>query len=220
MRVRKIPAVALVALAAGLSLTACGNDGATGASADATPSATTAAAQGGSGSTGSSGSSDSSGGSGSTAAPQATTGGNGSTAAPADDSHATGGSACRTAHLSFTTSYGMGEGELLVNLENTGAGACTLHGFPGVDLQGRDGTISAARSKAAAPDVTLPAGQETRFTLHFPPNNTGGSGVTFTGLIVTPPNETHSHTIALTLNLPAGDSSTPGVVVDPVGAGK
>ncbi|GAA3737037.1 hypothetical protein GCM10023082_37720 [Streptomyces tremellae] len=116
----------------------------------------------------------------------------------------------------------MAEGELLVNLRNTGPSACTLHGFPGVDLKGRDGTVSAARSKVAAPSVSLAPGQETRFTLHYPPNHSGGSGVTFTTLIVTPPNETHPHTLAQAINIPVTDGSAPGpgITVDPVGTGK
>jgi hypothetical protein len=95
-----------------------------------------------------------------------------------------------------------------------------MHGFPGVDLQGRDGTVSAARSTMSVPTVTLSSGQSTHFTLYFPPNNSGGSGVTFTSAVVTPPNETHSHTMSLGINIPAGSNSGPAITVDPVGAGK
>ncbi|MFD9812014.1 DUF4232 domain-containing protein [Streptomyces sp. NPDC059080] len=97
--------------------------------------------------------------------------------------------------------------------------ACSLQGFPGVDLKGRDGTISATRSKAAPVKVTVQPGEETRFTLNTPPNTSGGSGVTFTSLIVTPPNETHSHTLPAGINLPVSDKPA-AVTVDPVGVGK
>ncbi|WP_232792267.1 DUF4232 domain-containing protein [Actinacidiphila yeochonensis] len=109
---------------------------------------------------------------------------------------------------------------MLINLTNTGAGTCTMHGFPGVDLKSMYGTVSAARSGLAAPDVTLRSGQETNFTLHFPVNNTGGSGLTFTSLVVTPPNETHAHTLSLAVNVPASNDPGPTFTVDPVGAGK
>lgn len=221
MRIRKISAVALVALAAGLSLTACGNDDTDSPSAGAGSSVSTPTAT------------QDSAGSSPTAAPRGDASANGQgTAATSDSgkgasdgSGASGGSgtansACQTANLSFSSSFGMAEGEVLINLTNTGAGTCTMHGFPGVDLKGRDGTVSAERSHVTAPDVTLRSGEATRFTLHFPPNNSGGSGVTFTSLVVTPPNETHSHTLPLTINIPATDGSGPAITVDPVGAGK
>lgn len=225
MRVRKISAVGLVVAAAGLSLTACTGNGTNSASGPTSSATTAGAAQGGG--SGSSGST--------TATPQdgSSSGGTGSASGGTDGSSggATGGSSdqgqgaggsttCRTANLSFSSSHGMGEGEFLINLTNTGHTTCTMHGFPGVDLKGKDGTISAARSKLPATTVTLRPGQETRFTLHYPPNTSGGSGVTFGTLVVTPPNETHSHVMSLTINLAAGDGSGPSVYVDPVGAGK
>ncbi|WP_328914969.1 MULTISPECIES: DUF4232 domain-containing protein [unclassified Streptomyces] len=216
MRVQKISVIALVAVTVGLSLTACDSDDANGSStSSSSPTSAAAPTQGGTGSA-------------SPTAPQADTSVNGKGAAATSDSGkgssdgsgTADGGVCQTAHLSFTSSFGMAEGEVLINLTNTGAGACTMHGFPGVDLKGRYGTVSAERSHVTAPDVTLRSGEATRFTLHFPPNNSGGSGVTFTSLVVTPPNETHSHTMALSINIPAGDGSGPTITVDPVGAGK
>jgi hypothetical protein len=114
----------------------------------------------------------------------------------------------------------MAEGTLIVNLKNTGSATCSLKGFPGADLKSKDGTVSAQRSKLAAPLVSVRPGEETRFTLHYPPNNSGGSGETFTGLVVTPPNETHSRTLPVSINVPVSDGSGPAVTVDPVGTGK
>ncbi|MFD7924156.1 DUF4232 domain-containing protein [Streptomyces sp. NPDC059740] len=211
MRVQttRFPALALVAVVAGLTLTACDGDGGSdnasasggasasaGASADSSPAASDA--QGDTSGSGTSGS-----------------GGAGATSG----SGTTSGGQCQTSQLAFSTSHGMGEGELLVNLKNTGSAACSLHGFPGVDLKGKDGTISADRSKFGAPVVTVKPGEETRFTLHYPPNNSGGSGVTFTSLVVTPPGETHSTTLSAGINVPAQENS-PAVTVDPVGVGK
>lgn len=220
MRARKIPAVALVAVAAGLSLTACGGGGSDDASATTPPAAPSAPASqdtgappdpasdgsnaSGSASQGSQGSQGSEGSGGS----KGTTSANGS------------GARCTTANLGLSASYGMAEGEILVNFQNNGPATCTLHGFPGVDLSGKDGTISAARSSLKAPDVTLRHGESTRAAVHFPPNTSGGSGTTFTTLVVTPPDETHSRSLSVSVNLPVTDGSGPGVSVDPVGTGK
>ncbi|WP_264482541.1 DUF4232 domain-containing protein [Streptomyces pinistramenti] len=85
----------------------------------------------------------------------------------------------------------MSEGTVLVNLKNTGPAARTLQGFPGVDLTSKDGSISAARSKLAPTKVSVEPGDETR-----------------------------SHTLPVSIDIPASDSSTPAITVDPVGAGK
>ncbi|WP_328328732.1 MULTISPECIES: DUF4232 domain-containing protein [unclassified Streptomyces] len=209
MRIQKISVLTLVAVAAGLSLTACDK----GSDSSSAPAGSSSSTSGNSGSSDSSGSQSKAG----SAESGSAAGGTGTNVT--NKSGSASGNACRTANLGFTTSGGMAEGELIVNLKNTGAATCTLHGFPGVDLKGHNGTISATRSKLAAHDVSVAPGQETRFTLHYPPNHTGGSGVTFTSLVVTPPNETHSHTIPEGINIPATQSG-PVVSVDPVGAGK
>ncbi|WKE72753.1 DUF4232 domain-containing protein [Streptomyces sp. WP-1] len=224
MRVQKISLLA-VAVAAGLSLTACGssdsNSGGSDSSAPSGAASDTSGAQASGGSGGSTGATASSG--------SGTTGSSGSTGQNGGQSGGThgptgsgraSGAACTTAHLAFSTSGGMGEGQLIVNMKNTGSANCTLHGFPGVDLKSKDGTDSATRSKLAAPTVTLQPGAETRFTLHYPPNNSGGSGVTFTQLVVTPPNETHSTTLNARVNVPVTENGGSGITVDPVGTGK
>ncbi|WP_234430992.1 DUF4232 domain-containing protein [Streptomyces sp. NRRL F-5053] len=142
-------------------------------------------------------------------------GGGGGPAAPGGS-----GGACKTSELGFSTSHGMGEGTLLVNLRNNGSAACTLQGFPGVDLQTEGGALNAGRSGLAAPRVSVAPGEETRFTLHYPPNDTGGSGVNVTGLVVTPPGETQSQSVPATLNLPVTEGPGSSVTVDPVGVGK
>ncbi|MEU3031762.1 DUF4232 domain-containing protein [Streptomyces incarnatus] len=224
MRVQKISLLA-VAVVAGLSLTACGssdsNSGGSDSSAPSGAASDTSGAQASGGSGGSTGATASSG--------SGTTGSSGSTGQNGGQSGGThgptgsgraSGAACTTAHLAFSTSGGMGEGQLIVNMKNTGSANCTLHGFPGVDLKSKDGTDSATRSKLAAPTVTLQPGAETRFTLHYPPNNSGGSGVTFTQLVVTPPNETHSTTLNARVNVPVTENGGSGITVDPVGTGK
>jgi hypothetical protein len=199
-----------VLVAAGLALTACGPNEATSASGPAS-GASSSSSDGAQSSAGSSAGGNLS--SSPTAAPNGSTGGG-------SGGDSASGSTCQTSNLSFSSSGGMAQGEVLINLKNVGSAACTMHGFPGVDLKGQDGTVSASRSQMSAPAVTLSPGQTTNFTLHYPPNNTGGSGVTFTSVIVTPPNETHSHTMDLGINIPADSNSAPTITVDPVGAGK
>ncbi|MER7198578.1 hypothetical protein CG723_13365 [Streptomyces sp. CB01635] len=213
MRVQKLSLLA-VAVVAGLSLTACqsGDDSSAG-SDDSSSSAQSSGSQ-------SSGSQDSGGSSASTGNGTSTAGSEASTGGSSNGGSGTGTGACQTSHLAFSSSGGMAEGTLIVNLKNTGSATCTLKGFPGADLKGKDGTVSAERSKLAAPSVSVKPGEETRFTLHYPSNDSGGSGVTFTSLVVTPPNETHSHTLPVTINVPATDGSGPAITVDPVGTGK
>lgn len=209
MRAQKIT-LAAVALAAGLSLTACQGTEDSAASVNDSGSSSSSA-----------GTSDGSGASDENATPA----GDDSTAAePASgsgDGQITTGP-CKTADLDFRTSHGMGEGNLMVSLKNTGGDACSLKGFPGVDLKADNGPggLSAERSKLAAPAVAVNPGEETRFTLHYPRNDTGGSGLDITNIVVTPPNETHSKTLPVSINLPVSDKAVATVTVDPIGTGK
>ncbi|MER6568373.1 DUF4232 domain-containing protein [Streptomyces sp. NPDC001093] len=214
MRVHKLSLLAVVAVA-GLSLTACQGSGksSSGSGDSSAPSSQSSASQG-SGSQASDGSAASTGTSGKgTATGRSGASGGGTAAGGASG-------ACPTSHLAFSTSGGMAEGTLVVNLKNTGSATCTLKGFPGADLKSKDGTVSAERSTVAPVAVSVKPGEETRFTLHYPPNTSGGSGETFTGLVVTPPNETHSRTLPVSINVPVSDGSGPAVTVDPVGTGK
>lgn len=216
MRVQKLSLLA-IAVAAGLSLTACqgddssdnagGSDASSSASSDASGSGSSSGSGDGGASTGKNGG----------AQAGSDTGGSGSTGS---SSGAAGSGTCTTDQLGFSTSGGMGEGTIIVNMKNKGSATCTLKGFPGADLKGKDGSVSADRSKLAAPVVNVKPGEETRFTLHFPYNNSGGSGVTFTSMTVTPPNETHSTTLPVSINIPVSDGSGPAITVDPVGTGK
>lgn len=220
-RQKKTLALAALTLAAGLSLTACqSGDGDNDAAAD--PS-TPASASSSSSATDDNTATPSTGGADDGKNSSAPSQGNGDSAS---DKGSGGGQVntgtCRTANLTITANHGMGEGDVLVSLKNT-SDACNLKGFPGVDLKTADGdTISAGRTENAAPVVVLQNGDTTRFTLHTPRNDSGGSGVKVTQLVITPPNETHSKTIPFSLSLPVTDGSHPeqGVMVDPVGTGK
>ncbi|MEU1941675.1 MULTISPECIES: DUF4232 domain-containing protein [unclassified Streptomyces] len=198
---RKAAAAAVVAVAA-FGLTACQDNADAGG--DSSSAASSSSGGSDSSDSGSSGSSDS-GSSGSSGS-----GGGGKA----------GSDACATSQLGFRSTHGMGEGTLIVDLKNNGSATCTLQGFPGVDLKSKNGTLSAERSDLAAPKTSVKPGEETRFTLYYPPNNSGGSGETFTTLVVTPPNETHSHSLPVSINVPVTDGSGSAIKVDPVGTGK
>ncbi|MGP3943454.1 DUF4232 domain-containing protein [Streptomyces sp. 6N106] len=204
---RKVAAAAVVAVAA-FGLTAC-QDNADASGGDSSSAASSSSGGSGSSDSGSSGSSDS-GSSGSSGSGSSGSGGGGNA----------GSDACATSQLAFRSTHGMGEGTLIVDLKNTGSATCTLQGFPGVDLKSKNGTLSAKRSDLAAPKTSVKPGEETRFTLYYPPNTSGGSGETFTTLVVTPPNETHSHSLPVSINVPVTDGSASDIKVDPVGTGK
>ncbi|MER5371544.1 DUF4232 domain-containing protein [Streptomyces sp. NPDC002722] len=209
--------LATVAVLAGLTLTAC-QDGNT----DAAPSQDTASSPA---AENSAASSESTGGNGGTATDDGSKGGdsgngNGSDKGSGGGQINTG--PCRTANLTIAANHGMAEGDVLVSLKND-SDACSLKGFPGVDLNTSDGdTFSADRSANTPQEVVLGGGETTHFTLHTPPNNTGGTGLRIVSIVVTPPNETHSKTVRIGLSIPVTDGSETGqgVMVDPVGYGK
>ncbi|MEU8693025.1 DUF4232 domain-containing protein [Streptomyces sp. NPDC048665] len=216
MRVQKLSLLAVAAVA-GLSLTACsGSDSGSSGRSDSSTPGRGAASQG-------SGAQDSgtqsTGGSGA-ASGKGTSTGTGQAGTNGGAAVGGGAGACKTSQLAFSTSGGMAEGELIVNLKNTGSATCALKGFPGADLKSKDGRISARRSSVAPVPVRVKPGEETRFTLHYPPNNSGGTGETFTTLVVTPPGETHSHSLPVGVNVPVTDGAGGAITVDPVGTGK
>lgn len=211
--------LATVAVLAGLTLTAC-QDGNT----DAAPSQDTASSPA---AENSAASSESTGGNGGTATDDGSKGGDsGNGNGNGSDKGSGGGQIntgpCKTANLTIAANHGMAEGDVLVSLKND-SDACSLKGFPGVDLNTSDGdTFSADRSANTPQEVVLGGGETTHFTLHTPPNNTGGTGLRIVSIVVTPPNETHSKTVRIGLSIPVTDGSEtgPGVMVDPVGYGK
>ncbi|PZT71944.1 MULTISPECIES: DUF4232 domain-containing protein [unclassified Streptomyces] len=224
--------LAAVAVLAGLSLTACQDDSTDASSpqgAASSPAAEGSAAS--SGTTGGTGGS--TGGNGGAATDGGGTDGggtggdSGSDSGSGSDKGSGGGQVntgpCKTANLTITAHHGMAEGDVLVSMKND-SDACSLKGFPGVDLNTSDGdTFSADRSANTPQAVVLGGGGTTHFMLHTPPNNTGGTGLRIVSIVVTPPNETHSKTLRIGLSLPvteAGSDSGPGVTVEPVGYGK
>ncbi|MFJ8748875.1 DUF4232 domain-containing protein [Streptomyces sp. NPDC102441] len=209
MRTKTLTLAALT-LAAGLSLTACQGGGDSAASTN----------DSGSSSSSSAGKSADSSGSDENAS---TTGDDSVTTQSAEGGSGNGQittGACKTADLGFSTTNGMGEGMLTVRLKNNGGDTCSLKGFPGVDLKSQDasGPLSAERSDLTAPAVAINPGETTRFTLHYPPAE--GTGAYVSAIEVTPPNETHSKALSVSLRLQIAEGADQKVVVDPVGTGK
>ncbi|MFE2520855.1 DUF4232 domain-containing protein [Streptomyces mirabilis] len=215
-------ATALAATSAlALTLTACGNGSGNDASGDqsSTPaSSSSATATGGAPAENAGATKD---------AGSSTGGGTGTSTGGTGSGGGTGAGRCHTAGLGF--SFGSGDGkvsssddqqQLAVVLKNKTSAACTIQGFPGIDLKSSGGSWSLIRSGATPKKVTLAAGSSTTFTITFLPWNQG-SGTEFkaTSVVVTPPNETTSTTLAW----PGGsvllqDGAThPGTYTGPVG---
>ncbi|WP_306337011.1 DUF4232 domain-containing protein [Streptomyces sp. KL118A] len=215
MRVRKLTTFAALAVAASLSLTACnGDDVASGDS--------------------SSGSSASSGGGSEQSGGQDTAGkdSGGEKPAPAGKDSAGSGSGsgqsgkggkCRTDALDITASDstidGDTDGTVAVTFKNGGAD-CGLSGFAGVDLKTSAGDISATRAGQGASPMTLKSGESVSFSISYPINDSGGSGVKVTSLVVTPPGETKSFSMEWPGggSLPVTDGSGSSVKVHPIGS--
>ncbi|MGW7049543.1 DUF4232 domain-containing protein [Streptomyces avermitilis] len=224
MRVHKLTFAAL-AVAAGLSLTACQNgDDGTGQSAPSSAS-TASSPDGGSGSGGSgSGGSDQSGGKDAAGKGSAgkSSGGQGTAAGTGSNENGKVGK-CRTDELEITardnTIDGDPDGTVTVQLKNRGGRDCAISGYAGVDLKTSAGSLSAKRTGEQANPAILKNGQSTAFGINYPVNNSGGSGVRVTGLLVTPPDETKTVTLDWpgADTLPVTDGAGSPVKVGPVG---
>ncbi|MER5275361.1 DUF4232 domain-containing protein [Streptomyces sp. NPDC002809] len=225
MRAHRITFAALV-VAAGLSLTACQN-GDDGAAASDPSSGSSASAASSSGGGSGSGGSDQDSGKGS-----AGTDSGGNTAAPADSDSGSGSGSgdkgtaakCTTDGLKITAQDGFIDGDpdgsVVVGLTNSSGADCVVSGFAGVDLKTNAGTISATRKGEPGDPYILKNGKEVDFYVSYPLNESGGSGVRITGLVVTPPNETKSVTLDWPGqgSLPVTDGSGSPVLVGPIGS--
>ncbi|MEU6243526.1 DUF4232 domain-containing protein [Streptomyces sp. NPDC047024] len=205
LHTRKI-VVAAVGLVAALSLTACnGADNASG-STQASPTASTDKAGG----TGGAGQSDQAGQADQSADTGTGTGGSGQGAGTSTGGDSNGGDSdgkagiCRTDNLQVAAADNTTdktEGVVTVSFKNSGGGNCRISGFAGVDLKTSLGdTVSVKRNGERALSQILEEGETAAFNITYPVNNTGGTGVKLTDIVVTPPNETKH----VTLRWPAG----------------
>ncbi|MEU6971948.1 DUF4232 domain-containing protein [Kitasatospora aureofaciens] len=213
MRVHKI-AFAVLAVSAALSLTACRNDDMdpVQGAPSAAPTASTGTAP--------------SGGPASHAPATSKPGkaGTPATAAPAGSGTAAKTAKCRTADLTITaadrTITGDPDNTVVVELKNHSDKDCTLSGYAGVDLKAPSGTLSADRTGQPAVTAVVAPGKSSYFGITYPANNTGGTGLRITGLVVTPPDETQPVTLPWpgAGSLPAMDTNGSPVKIGPMGS--
>jgi hypothetical protein len=219
MRVHKLTFAAL-AVAAGLSLTACQNgDDGTGQSAPSSaPTASSPGAGSGSGGSDQGGGKDATG----TGSAGKSSGGQGTAAGTGSNANGKVGK-CRTDELEITakdnTIDGDPNGTVTVQLKNSGGRDCAISGYAGVDLKTSAGSLSAKRTGEKANPAVLKNGQSTAFGINYPINKSGGSGIRVTGLLVTPPDETKTVTLDWpgAATLPVTDGTGSPVKVGPVG---
>ncbi|MGW4321912.1 DUF4232 domain-containing protein [Streptomyces sp. NPDC004684] len=233
MRVHKVT-LAVLAVAASLSLTACqGDDDSAGQNSPSSSAAASSSGGSGSADSGQGGATDSAGtdsggtggsSSGSTSGSAAS--GKGSAGSGSGSGSGQSGKAgtCRTDDLTITAKdtsiSGEPDGTVTVQLTNRSGRSCTISGYAGVDLKTNAGSVSAQRvGKSTGPSV-LKAGQATYFGISYPINDTGGSGVRVTGLLVTPPNETKTVSLAWPGggSLPVTEGGGSPVKIGPVGS--
>lgn len=229
-------AAAALTVAASLSLTACNGDDVTG-QGDPSAASSASSSGGGSSSDGSGSDGSSSDGSGSGGSEQggredsagtSSGGGGQDTAAAGAGSAGSAGSSqvakCRTDALDISASDdtidGDTEGSVAVTMNNVGGQDCAMSGFAGVDLKTNAGALSAERSGQPAERIILKDGKSVSFTISYPMNDSGGSGVRVTGLVVTPPGETKSYTLDWpgAATLPVTDGSGSPVKVLAIGS--
>ncbi|MEY9487083.1 hypothetical protein RKD26_002877 [Streptomyces calvus] len=214
MRINKLT-IAALAVVAGLSLTACQNDEDTaGPSSSSAASTTPSTSEGASDSGQGAAETDAGKGSGEE---QGTATGTGS-----DDNGKVG--KCRTDELEVTatdnTIEGDPDGTVAVTFTNGGGRDCSISGYAGVDLKTSAGSLSAKRTGQQATSTVLKDGESVAFGITYPANDSGGSGVRITGLLVTPPDETKSVSLDWpgAATLPVTDGSGTPVKVGPIGS--
>ncbi|MGW5868877.1 DUF4232 domain-containing protein [Streptomyces sp. NPDC055239] len=189
---------AVIGLVAALSLTACNGDDNAAENTTTSPTASADKGDGNDGSDAGPGAGEPSGGGES----------NQGTAAGTDDNQGDneGGKVgiCRTDELEVNAADNTTdkkEGVVTVSFKNGGGRDCAINGYAGVDLTASTGdTLSVDRNGESPARDILKDGETAAFNITFAYNNSGGSGVRITSLVVTPPNETKH----VTLDWPAG----------------
>jgi hypothetical protein len=173
----------------------------------------------------------------STSAPAATTSAAGTVAPAASTQAATSASAqpgastnaCTVGALGFALGAKTGTtGQMtqVVDLTNKGSSACTMDGFPGVDLVGvahgqENYSWPLVRSSARYSQVTLQPDGVAHFDLMYLPFAPGdGTDITVTKIVATPPNTFTQAELTWSQQVLLQDAAThPGTYIGPVTAG-
>lgn len=146
--------------------------------------------------------------------------------ASSQQAHASGG-ACQAAQLSYALGAltGTSQRTQVVDLTNKGSSACTLRGFPGVDVHGaasgqQDFTWSLVRQPAPYSAVTLQPGQAGHFSLIYLPGTSDSTDITVSKLVITPPNAYTQAELTWNQSVVLQDGAThPGTYITPIVAG-
>lgn len=132
---------------------------------------------------------------------------------------------CQAADLSYglgAVTGTSGQRTQVVDLTNKGSSACTLQGFPGVDLDGaangqQNFTWPLARQSVTYAAVTLRPGETGHFSLIYLPGNSASSDMVVTKLIITPPNDYTQAEVTWNQSVVLQDAAThPGTYITPV----
>lgn len=150
--------------------------------------------------------------------------------APAGTNAAAGTTDCKVSVLSiaFGTKTGAAGQQTtqVVDLTNKGSTACTMEGFPGVNLVGtasgtKNYTWPLVRSSVKYGQVTLQPGGTAHFNLTYLPFAAGdGTDMTVAMIVLTPPNTTTQAQLTWNQQVLLQDAAThPGTYIGPVMAG-
>jgi Protein of unknown function (DUF4232) len=141
---------------------------------------------------------------------------------------AAGGGTCQAAALSYALGAVTGtsaQRTQAVVLTNKGSSACTLQGFPGVDLSGiangqQNYSWSLERQSDSYTPVTLQPGAAGHFTVIYLPGTSASGDMTVNKLIITPPNDYTQAEVTWNQSVVLQDGAThPGTYITPVVAG-
>jgi Protein of unknown function (DUF4232) len=185
----------------------------------------TALAVSGCASTGASNTAD---GSSATPSASATASASAGTSSPSAQAAAAASGDCQATNLTFAlgpSSGGSSQTTQAVDLTNSGSSACTMDGFPGVDLVGvADGqtsyTWSLVRQSVSYSPVTLQPGGTAHFDLYYLPDSSGSGQIAVTKFVITPPNTYTQAQVTWSENVELQDSATrPGTYIGPIVSG-
>ncbi|MEV1045319.1 DUF4232 domain-containing protein [Streptomyces sp. NPDC049916] len=210
-------AATAVAVAAGLSLSACGGDDGTTNTDNVSKSSSTPAGEQTESAPADQQENDSTGTGSQEEAPEQGTTGQDSAAGAKPER-------CHTDDLTLTASDAtIGDDPtkvVAVKLLNKSDRECSIKGFAGVNLLTSEGAIPATRRDQKDDGTTLKSGEPTYFGIFYKANESGGSGVKIKGLVVTPPDEKKSVTLKWPgeASLPVTDSPEPTVEIGPMGS--
>jgi hypothetical protein len=140
-----------------------------------------------------------------------------------------GGGICQTANLTYSlgpSSSATSQRTQTVTMTNSGSSACTLQGFPGVDLVGaangqQNYSWPLVRSSATYSAVTLQPGGTAHFDLMYLPGGSGTSGnISVVKMVITPPNDYTQAELTWDQSVVLQDGAThPGTFITPVTSG-